>query len=300
MTFSGPDYELVYVTPKIAKQWLESNRRNRRVRNATVAKYKAAMENGHWELIPDAIAFDETGTLINGQHRLLAVIASGTTQPFFVARGLSTNAFIHTDAPTVRSLADHLDLMGMSHYNARAAVAKRLAFYAKKGSLNYAIVESGMSGAPGQPSYADINDRLDVATKYEPLSESIKFANNYKTSPLWTMTSIAFIHALYKPWHDGIDDFLYRTMTGLGLTFGDPAYVLRQRMERNAAKMKHERWTADVPYGYAIMAANADFQGRKLTKLQWNRDKFPQPMQQIASDICEILGWPAPREEADK
>jgi hypothetical protein len=39
------------------------------------------MQQGEWYLGCDAIGFDETGTLINGQHRLYAVIQSEQAFP---------------------------------------------------------------------------------------------------------------------------------------------------------------------------------------------------------------------------
>ena len=43
------------------------------------------MRQNSWTLTSDAIAFDEDGNLIQGQHRLNAVVKTGLAQVFWVA-----------------------------------------------------------------------------------------------------------------------------------------------------------------------------------------------------------------------
>ena len=67
--------KLVTVTPEMAREWLEKNmKRNRPVMRATVHSYARQMRNGTWNLTHQGIAFDEAGELIDGQHRLNAII----------------------------------------------------------------------------------------------------------------------------------------------------------------------------------------------------------------------------------
>ena len=44
------------------------------------------MRQNSWTLTSDAIAFDEDGNLIQGQHRLNAVVKTGLAQVFWVAK----------------------------------------------------------------------------------------------------------------------------------------------------------------------------------------------------------------------
>lgn len=63
------------------------------------------MEKGTWFDSPDALAFDEAGQLVNGLHRLWAVIKSGTVQTFLVVRGLSAKAALVVDQGQPRNKA---------------------------------------------------------------------------------------------------------------------------------------------------------------------------------------------------
>ena len=62
------------------------------------------MKAGRWYLSPDPITFTDEGMLINGQHRLRAVVQSGIAQPFMVSRGWAAEAYQVIDAGRRRSL----------------------------------------------------------------------------------------------------------------------------------------------------------------------------------------------------
>ena len=67
--------KVMMVTPEMAKEWLTYNMKgNRPVMKNTVHSYARQMRAGQWNLTHQGIAFDELGELIDGQHRLSAVI----------------------------------------------------------------------------------------------------------------------------------------------------------------------------------------------------------------------------------
>ena len=69
------DTKVVTITPDMAREWLTRNMKNNRpVLKATVHSYARQMRNGSWHLTHQGIAFDENGELVDGQHRLHAII----------------------------------------------------------------------------------------------------------------------------------------------------------------------------------------------------------------------------------
>lgn len=72
----------IIITPEIAQDMLKYNTCNRQLSRNTVAKYARMMKQGEWYLSHQAIAFaeDDNGNqiLIDGQHRLAAVVQSQT------------------------------------------------------------------------------------------------------------------------------------------------------------------------------------------------------------------------------
>jgi hypothetical protein len=79
------------VTPSQAEKWLAKNHpRNRNISLRLVDAFTADMLAGEWRLTHQGICFDGEGQLIDGQHRLTAVVKSGKTIQL-VGRILSTH-----------------------------------------------------------------------------------------------------------------------------------------------------------------------------------------------------------------
>lgn len=102
------------ITPEIATDYLRSNTINRKLRPATVKRYEEEMRQNSWTLTSDAIAFDDQGNLIQGQHRLHAVANTGLAQPFWVARNMPTDSRQNLDCGSKRQLHDRLTISGHS------------------------------------------------------------------------------------------------------------------------------------------------------------------------------------------
>jgi hypothetical protein len=74
-----PYSRVMDVTPESAFRWLEGNTHNRPINQAHVDSLARDMKAGRWQLTHQGIAFDTTGLLIDGQHRLCAVIDANMT-----------------------------------------------------------------------------------------------------------------------------------------------------------------------------------------------------------------------------
>jgi hypothetical protein len=111
------------ITPDLAEEWLAHNTHNRATRYAVIARYAEAMRAGEWrnDISPIAFAGKLGGrgankpVLLNGQHRLRAIIESGATVRLLVAEGLDTEDQEEIDTGTKRQLADQLRLMHISN-----------------------------------------------------------------------------------------------------------------------------------------------------------------------------------------
>lgn len=96
------------VIPALAKQWLEKNTNNRNVNFAKVKKMAKDMREGHWDTTHQGIAIATDGTLVDGQHRLMAVVESGVT----VRMNVTFNApkSQHIDSGNSRSMANRVQM----------------------------------------------------------------------------------------------------------------------------------------------------------------------------------------------
>lgn len=94
------------ITPAIASKMLESNTKNRNMSKLAVTRLAKNMSDGNWKTTHQGIAIDDEGVLIDGQHRLAAIVLSNTTQEMLVTRGMPSNTFKAMDIGRLRSVAD--------------------------------------------------------------------------------------------------------------------------------------------------------------------------------------------------
>lgn len=118
----------------LAERWLSANMSNRSIRPQHVDVLARDMEAGHWQMTGEAIKLDTAGNLIDGQHRLSAVLASGCAIQMLVAFGLAPESQQAMDAGARRSASDALSFAGMSN-TASLAHAARCAIAWERGAL---------------------------------------------------------------------------------------------------------------------------------------------------------------------
>jgi hypothetical protein len=107
---NGWEVSIELISPKIATDWLRRNVSNRSQRPGTVKRYAITMANGKWMLTPEGICFDVSGRLLNGQHRLAAIVQSGVEVEAVVFRGVNSDVFCAFDRGLNRSHADALSI----------------------------------------------------------------------------------------------------------------------------------------------------------------------------------------------
>lgn len=100
------------VTPELAFHWLEGNTHNRPLSQAKVEDFARQMKAGRWALSPQGISFDTTGLLMDGQHRLWAVIEANVTIRMHVSFNVPPDCRWVLDTGGRRSNQDVLNLTG--------------------------------------------------------------------------------------------------------------------------------------------------------------------------------------------
>lgn len=107
--------EIVTISPEMAAEWLIKNVKNRKLSSSTVDKYAKDMRAGLWKLTGDAIRFDKTTKLLDGQHRLRACVRAQAPFQSFVMYGLEPESQDAMDMGKSRSASDVLGLSGLSN-----------------------------------------------------------------------------------------------------------------------------------------------------------------------------------------
>lgn len=124
----------VDVTPLQAAEWLRNNFVNRPMTEDTIQAYARDMAAGIWVPTHQGIAFNDVNALIDGQHRLSAIIRCGLTIRMMVTYGLPAKikdremtTMDAVDRGRPRSVADQLKIQhGMVHGAIIAAICASL------------------------------------------------------------------------------------------------------------------------------------------------------------------------------
>ena len=120
------------ITPSIAKELLSMNDENRKVTPGNVIKIEKALEAGEWQVSGQTIIVSETGRLLDGQHRLHAVLNTGINMQHLVCRGISDTAFKVIDTGKGRTGGDALSILGVVKSNKIGNLIKLLIAYDNK------------------------------------------------------------------------------------------------------------------------------------------------------------------------
>ena len=111
------------ISPQKAREFLATSRGNRPISTVTVNKYASVMKNGGWLLNGQCIIFDTEGHLMDGHHRLNAVIKASTPVPFGVLRGVPSVSFTTIDCGRQRTAGHVLAMSGVKNYNSVCAIS---------------------------------------------------------------------------------------------------------------------------------------------------------------------------------
>ena len=104
-------YENITLTPEMARSFLAVNTKGQRTINASWVETLASdITSGRWNpnLPNNALVIDESGNMIDGQHRCLAVIKANMPIKTIVAFGASNDVFELLDSNRSRKVTDFL------------------------------------------------------------------------------------------------------------------------------------------------------------------------------------------------
>lgn len=274
MPNSSPTARVVEVSPETAEKWLTDNTHNRSLNEKNVATLAAAMLRGEWKLNGSAICRDATGVLLDGQHRLAAVVRSGCTIKSLVVDGVEPDAQITIDTGRKRTFADTLKLSrGETDTNVMAAVCNRVYRWqtAQLRSLNRPATNGQL---------LSIYDEHHVSLK-----ESTRAAHSVRRQLPVSQSTLALAHWLFSRIDaDDTTFFFDRLKDGQGLLDGDPILALRQTVLNDLASPRGRGRISDLLLlALLIKSWNAYRRSETIKSLRWRTsgptaESFPEPV----------------------
>lgn len=234
------EFSAEIVTPDLAKLWLALNvDNNRKPRDGKITQYANDMRSGDWFDNGETIKFDTDDQLIDGQHRLAAIIEAGVPIEMTIARNVQPRAIKTIDTGVPRGFADVLKFGGGTDVNVTAAVVRRIILWDR------GLRSTGSSGGGGASSAATSTSQL--LERYESDVAGFRMAatrgRDVRTHTGGLLTSTTAGTAFYlfaRIDYTAANDFFDRFISGANLGSGHPILTLRQRLLRakNAERLK--------------------------------------------------------------
>lgn len=261
------------ITPEIAASMLATNRNNRSINIKHVRFLTAQIQSGYFMLTGDTIKISKEGFLIDGQHRLTAIVNSNIAVPCAIARNVDREAFEVIDTGKNRAASDVLAISGYNHGNNRAAIARNVITHRSGNDVKMAKGSASSDANRDAVSNKKIldfveNNDLDAYIDFGRIANS--------KSRLLSLTEYATYCFLFseKSPSEAVE-FLTKVSSGAGLKEGDPALILRRVLERNLTSTA--KITGRVKKYYIIRAWNAYRERVSMTKMQYDPSyKIPE------------------------
>lgn len=284
---SGVVEEIVDITPAMAAEWLLLNTHNRPIRRAAVATYAADMaaEPSRWRYTGDPIRFavDSHGeqVLIDGQHRLMAIVRAKRTVRMKVIRGFTQEIQRFVDIGNKRILADQLGIEGYEHSKALSRLARRIHAWRATGSPNM------RASSASQVALREVVIDPETGEVYPLVAAAAEYAHRHPKG-LIPASGLGFLFWLLTPLDPvGAAEFLDRADDGAGLVkepgtgLKDPVLAWRDRIidQRSTGLKLNDH----IAIGYGIIAWNLRVKGRRVQYLRApsggiTAKNFPQPL----------------------
>lgn len=218
------EVKLMTVTPEVAREWLESNLDNRPIKESVIRRYAEAMKAGQWEINGESIKFSIKGVLLDGQHRLRAIINSGITVQTYVVMGLPGAVFDTIDTGVVRTASDLLALEGEDNHNVLSPCLRLLYIEDELGSIRE--MNSKLA------KIITNRDILETLDRHGQVRQSLAFVTGVVgLSKLLSVPLLTFLHYKFTKLNaPNADTFFIKLARAIDLEEEDPIYLLRSRL----------------------------------------------------------------------
>jgi hypothetical protein len=276
-----PETTIERITPKMAEKYLATNIGHQR--NVTMSHQlhlRQQMERGQWMMTGEPIIFDDQGRLIDGQHRLRALIAAGMTIEFVVTRGVSADSFVAINRGKSRSNANIFAIHGTKNHTALASCVAGVLNYRR--ALAVVKTKDGKTITGGslnsyiRPSSADLIAEYDnTPQKYD---DAVHIAMGVKKICPMSIASTSAALAIIDAKHTTAEvlDFWERLRKGAGLEEDDPILTLRNKLTSNGESKS--KLSGSVLQMLVIKAWNAHIMGKPLSQLKAMQNEVVRPV----------------------
>jgi hypothetical protein len=254
----------MFITPALAGEWLARPAKYQRSRAiATVATYAGDMLSGAWNShIAPAILIDTSGGVLDGRHRLQAIVDSRTGIWSYVVFDVDESYFSIVDSGRPRLATQFIS--GRNPVM-RAAASGLIGLGADPANWT----RKGSSPKLPMARILEINNEWEeelsaLALDMRHVYEATRINIAMHTALLAQVWRAKELREVIPQWVDGL-------VTGANLTLNDPRLVLRRAWLERYGELGRDKKKGGV---YIIKAWNAYIAGEPLKLLRFNETEL--------------------------
>lgn len=257
--------EAILLTPAHAMELLEHNTLNRPLTQTHVDRIARQILDGKWRYNGDTIKIGANGEILDGQHRLWAVIEAKVPVETVVVYGIDREAFATID--TIRKPRSGGDILALNGVTVRAReTAAALAWLLRW--------QRNALEAIRAPQNRVENSDIEEAYRHNPgMVRAIERVRHLRG--LVSPAIIGFVYYAVAGRNADLAERLACTLEDpAGVPLDDPFFRLRQRLLGMLEQRRRREPVATI--ALIFKAVNAAARGETVEKLMW-RNQGPTP-----------------------
>lgn len=249
---------MITLTVETATKLLEHNTLNRPISDVHVQRIARQIAQGKWRFNGDTIKVSEDGDVLDGQHRLWAVIEAKKPVDTIIVYGIARDAFATIDTlRRMRSGADVLALNGVSRY--RQPVCSALQWLLR---WQRDVIETWRA-PQNRIENADVEE---CYVAHPAIVNSVE--RTMRLRGLANPGVMAFLYYVFANHNEEIAERMISTLEDpSGVSVDDPFFRLRMYFTADHYRRKDPLTIIAL----TIKAANAAAAGKEIQLLAWRQ-----------------------------
>jgi hypothetical protein len=254
-----PSAGIEQIGPEEARHLLANNKYNRKISPRRVTRYAMMMTRSKFIFTGESIILNDE-EILDGGHRLRAVIQAEVTLPFVIVRGVEVEAFKYIDSGAGRNLADSFFILGLPNHKLYATAINYLAGF----SLFNRWTIQGI----------EIPDRWRIYQEYPELEDIVPRYRQHLEIQGVSKGLLAAAHMLFhRKDEEQATEFMDLCTSGEAVSAGHPAAAFRAWVEAQWSRIQiqHKHATPDfnAKSGNLLLKAwNLYRQGESVDRLR--------------------------------
>jgi hypothetical protein len=262
------EFKKELITPSRAKELLEANINNRRVKDPVVLRYAQDILAGRWkEDTGEVIKISKSGIVLDGQHRLYAIVKANIPIFFHVAYGVEDLVVDVLDTGSVRNASDVFKLNKIPYDSSIPSIMQ-----------TYYLIKNGHFAS--RQKFMRLTNAELLKKYYE---NEILWQDICKKSHSWyinfakilTKSFIGGFYSVFKEINPELaEKFMDELCTGINVS-NETMLLLRNKLMHD--KMSQKKITPTLKMIYMIKTWNCYVRGIELKKLSFDSDRESYP-----------------------